>query len=414
MAARASQGANAAPVWRGAVVRLPVLHPPRLFGERDRTKGAPAPDQTTGPAKLWLVLANVRPGFRGCRIHAIIAVPEESVRVMTFATYRNWPRRRAPNIPMRCSMPSLLIVALLAVCGTPAKATDGPAAPGATADPSIPEPTDPALRDRERKTLIAFYRALGGPDWIERDFWDSARPVGEWHGVKTDADGRVVQLTIYDNNVTGTLPPVICELERLHTLHLSFNKLSGPLPDGLGKCRALRNLWLKGNKLTGRLPDSVAVLPELEYLDIHANAFTGPLPTVWNTPKLTIFRADDNRISGPLPEQLFRQTALQQIFLINNKLSGPIPTSLGGNLSTLLLSNNQLTGPIPEAAGRLKKLIDLRLDRNRLSGPIPATLVEAPSLQVLRLDHNRFSGSIPPGLAKHLTVFDASDNPDLR
>lgn len=129
---------------------------------------------------------------------------------------------------------------------------------------SRPEPADPALRDAERRALMEFYAALGGHDWLERDFWGSDRPVGEWHGVETDAEGRVVRLTIYDNNLEGALSAAICRLERLQTLHLSFNKISGALPEALGECRALKNLWLKGNKLTGRLPDSVAVLPELE------------------------------------------------------------------------------------------------------------------------------------------------------
>jgi hypothetical protein len=132
------------------------------------------------------------------------------------------------------------------------------------------------LRERERRALLTFYEALGGPDWIERDFWGSDRPVGEWHGVKTDEDGRVIRLTIYDNNLQGELSAAICGLARLHTLHLSFNKITGPLPDELGDCRALKNLWLKGNKLTGRLPASVAVLPALEYLDVHANDLSGP------------------------------------------------------------------------------------------------------------------------------------------
>jgi hypothetical protein len=171
-----------------------------------------------------------------------------------------------PNTLARCAAPGLLAICLLlgASFSPPEAAEDTPRrAPDAK---SIPEPKDAALRDRERKTLIAFYEALGGSDWIQRDFWASNRPAGEWHGVETDEDGRVIALTVYDNNVTGTLPPAVCALERLQTLHLSFNKLSGPLPDGLGNCRALKNLWLKGNKISGRLPDSVAVLPELEYL----------------------------------------------------------------------------------------------------------------------------------------------------
>jgi Leucine-rich repeat (LRR) protein len=279
---------------------------------------------------------------------------------------------------------------------------------------SLPEPKDAAVRDRERKAMIEFYEALGGHDWIERDFWGSDRPVGEWHGVTTDAEGYVVQLTIYDNNLVGPVSAAICRLERLHTLHLSFNKISGELPDKLGECRTLKNLWVKGNKITGRLPDSLAVLPELEYLDLHANEMSGPLPTIWNTPKLKIVRAEDNRISGALPAQMFRQPALEEVFIHNNELSGPIPIPHSPSLRAVILANNKLTGPVPEEFGRLKKLTDLRLNRNQLTGIIPASLLSAESLQVLRVDHNQLTGTVPAGLAKRLMVFDASNNPGLK
>jgi hypothetical protein len=296
---------------------------------------------------------------------------------------------------------------LLSFC--PANAEEE-GAPGAN---PIPEPRDTVLRDQERRALIEFYDALGGPDWIEREFWRSERPVGEWHGVTTDGEGRIIKLTIYDNNVTGPLPPAICGLARLQTLHLSFNKISGPLPEKLGECRALQNLWLKGNKITGRLPDSVARLPELEYLDVHANEMSGALPAVWNTPKLKIFRADDNHLSGALPAQLLRQPLLEHLFLHNNELSGTLPNQLSQNLSILMLARNKLSGPIPAELGKLKKLTDLRLNRNQLSGPIPGSFTGAASLQVLRLDHNRLSGPIPSGLATRLAVFDVSNNPDV-
>jgi hypothetical protein len=300
-----------------------------------------------------------------------------------------------------------LTVLLLTIAGARAFAQ------AQTQPASLPEPRDPAIRESERKALIEFYNALGGPDWIERDFWGSDRPVGAWHGVTTDVDGRVVQLTIYDNNLTGPLSAAVCRLERLHTLHLSFNKITGALPDGLGQCRALRNLWIKGNKVTGRLPDGVATLPELEYLDLHANDMSGPLPTIWNTPKLKIFRAEDNRISGELPAQLLRQPSLEEFFIHNNALTGKIPTTLSASLRAVLLANNSLSGSIPEEFGMLKKLTDLRLNRNQLTGSIPKSFANATSLQVLRLDNNRLVGVVPADLAKRLMVFDASNNPGL-
>ena len=290
-------------------------------------------------------------------------------------------------------------------------ATDMPRA--TRGNSALPEPRNPDLRTHERHALMAFYEAMGGPDWIQRDFWGSDRPVGDWHGVGTDADGQVVTLTIYDNNLVGPLSPTICGLERLHTLHLSFNKISGALPDGLGACRALKNLLVKGNRLTGRVPDPVAILPELEYLDIHANDLSGPLPAVWDTPKLRIVRGEDNRMSGALPAALLRQPRLEEFVLLNNELTGELPAQFSASLGSLLLSNNRLSGQIPGGLSALHRLTDLRLNRNQLSGAIPDSLAGLASLQVLRLDHNRLSGSVPPGLADRLTVFDVSGNPDL-
>ena len=137
-------------------------------------------------------------------------------------------------------------------------------------------------------------------------------------------------------------------------------------------------------------------------------------PAAWDAPKLKIFRAEDNRISGALPGPLLRQPELEQLFLHNNELTGAIPTTLGANLRSLLLANNRLSGRIPAELGQLKKLTDLRLNRNQLSGPIPANLTDAASLQVLRLDHNRLNGPAPAGLAKRLMLFDASHNPDMQ
>lgn len=58
-----------------------------------------------------------------------------------------------------------------------------------------------------------------------------------------------------------------------------------------------------------------------------------------------------------------------------------IATSFSANLRAVLLANNKLSGPVPEEIGRLKKLTDLRLNRNPLSGTIPGSLAGTASLQ---------------------------------
>ena len=67
----------------------------------------------------------------------------------------------------------------------------------------------------ERAALVALYNATEGGSWTTRTNWLSDRPIGEWHGVTTDGDGRVTALELHDNQLTGAIPP---ELGRLSNL----------------------------------------------------------------------------------------------------------------------------------------------------------------------------------------------------
>ena len=45
--------------------------------------------------------------------------------------------------------------------------------------------------DTDRAALEAFYDATGGASWTNNTNWKTAAPLDEWHGVTTDAAGRV-------------------------------------------------------------------------------------------------------------------------------------------------------------------------------------------------------------------------------
>ena len=83
--------------------------------------------------------------------------------------------------------------------------------------------------------------------------------------------------------------------------------------------------------------------------------------------------------------------------------SGSIPTTLGriweaANL-TLYLHYNDLTGQIPSELGKLTALTNLWLNNNKLSGEIPASLGDLTNLERWRLRGNHFTGCVPAGLA---------------
>ena len=57
----------------------------------------------------------------------------------------------------------------------------------------------------DRAVLEAFYDATGGAGWANSTNWKTA--LGEWYGVTTDSNGRVTQLDLGSNHLTGQIPP---------------------------------------------------------------------------------------------------------------------------------------------------------------------------------------------------------------
>lgn len=39
--------------------------------------------------------------------------------------------------------------------------------------------------------------------WKRKDGWGSCKPIGEWHGVTTNAQGRVIGLELDQNDLAG-------------------------------------------------------------------------------------------------------------------------------------------------------------------------------------------------------------------
>ena len=56
-------------------------------------------------------------------------------------------------------------------------------------------------------SLTALYQATLGEDWTNNGNWVSDVPLGGWHGVATDARGRVRILDLEENGLAGEIPP---------------------------------------------------------------------------------------------------------------------------------------------------------------------------------------------------------------
>jgi hypothetical protein len=71
--------------------------------------------------------------------------------------------------------------------------------------------------------------------------WLSDAPLSEWDGVKTDDDGRVIELDLNYNYLSGEIPAELGSLSNLE----------------LGSLSNLTNLRLLSNDLSGCVPSSL-------------------------------------------------------------------------------------------------------------------------------------------------------------
>ena len=258
----------------------------------------------------------------------------------------------------------------------------------------------------DRDVLVEVYDALGGPGWSNSRNWVTDAPVGTWHGVQVDGEGRVVELGLYQNRLAGAIPASLGRLSRLKYLRLQGNDgLTGPIPPELGDLSELQTLILKWNHLRTTIPPELGRLSNLRILDLELARLRGSIPAeigrLANLRRLNLSRnaVDGGQLAGTIPESLGDLTNLQSLYLSENNHTGPLPDEIGRltKLLSLDISRNDLTGPIP-ALNRLTNLLYLALSDNSLSGTLPAELGGLARLEVLAAERLELTGSVPAGL----------------
>ena len=233
----------------------------------------------------------------------------------------------------------------------------------------------------DRAALEALYDATGGAGWTNSASWTTAAPLGDWYGVTTDASGRVTELRLGENGLTGSIPTALASLGALQWLDLGLNELTGPIPRDLEDLVNLFFLNLSGNGLSGSVPAWFGNMSSLLALYLLGNELTGGIPDELGNLNLYGLGLSWNDLSvGPIPAWLRSYTNLRWLYLSGSDVTGEIPAWLGSlaNLESLYLGRNDLTGPVPGALGRLDNLEDLSLAYNwGVSGPLPSGLRRA-------------------------------------
>jgi Leucine-rich repeat (LRR) protein len=168
----------------------------------------------------------------------------------------------------------------------------------------------------EKQALLDFYLATNGENWVNT--WDIKEPVSNWHGITVE-NNQVTGISLLFNNIEGTLPASIGDLNNLKILELSFNKLSGTIPVEIGQLTSLELLIINGNDLNGSIPATIGDLETLRELHLSSNRLSGFIPgTIGNLSNLEILNLFDNNLSGTLPIGLSNLTKLKKLIIAEN------------------------------------------------------------------------------------------------
>ena len=286
----------------------------------------------------------------------------------------------------------------------------------------------------DRAVLALLYSATDGENWKANSNWLSDRPIREWHGVTSDAEGRVTGLYLSDNQLSGSIPPETGDLSQLQWLYLQKNELTGQVPrsffnlanlisfyfsDNPGLCAPVDKefqTWLQGKEgADGAACNPVADLNALTRLYNATDGVNWYRNSNWLSDRpirewhgvetddeghVTVLDLRWNDLNGTIPPELGGLSSLKELDLAGNQLTGTIPPELGSldNLEELDLWMNELTGTIPRKLGSLDNMTSLWLTDNLLTGEIPPVLGDLSNLENLGLSDNMLTGEIPPVL----------------
>ena len=287
----------------------------------------------------------------------------------------------------------------------------------------------------DREVLSMLYESTGGDNWLNKMNWMSGnKPLCSWHGVicNTDQDA-VIKIDLSSNNLGGTVPPMLFQMEHLQGINLRDNSINFEFKgietapvlrelfldstklislDGIGKAKKLQVLHLQQNNFNGEpIPEEIFELKSLRHLDLSDSLFGGTLPSaIEELSLLEEFYCRGNEITGTIPSSIGNLNYLEVLVLSENRFIGTIPSEMSAMMSLRSLFIDSFTrrsvglsGQMPDFSGAVN-LREIYLNANGLTGTVPADLLsnleDKDTTVTLGLKSNQFTGTVPTELKR--------------
>jgi Leucine-rich repeat (LRR) protein len=172
------------------------------------------------------------------------------------------------------------------------------------------------------QALDAFYNSTGGPNWYNKNNWLSNQPITTWYGININSSNGLIYLSLYDNNLIGSLPEEFGDLSIFYLIQIYYNPgLTGEIPESVGQLSNLQSLYIVNNNLTGEIPSSIGQLTNLQSLYLFNNKLSGNVPAeIGNMSQLYYFYIYGNQIEH-LPNEITNCNRLRYFLFNNNKIS---------------------------------------------------------------------------------------------
>ncbi|XP_061372394.1 putative receptor-like protein kinase At3g47110 [Gastrolobium bilobum] len=275
----------------------------------------------------------------------------------------------------------------------------------------------PSGNETDLHALLDFKNKIVEDPLHIMSFWNDSIHHCNWIGITCNiTNGRVMNLSLEQQRLGGTLTPSIGNLTFLTTLNLQNNNFHGELPQEVGNLLYLKRLIFSLNNFGRSIPGSLNHCTELSMLAAGGNNLTGTIPTwIGNLSYLSYINFAVNNLHGNIPPEIGLLSSLTFLVVYGNYLSGTVPSSIY-NISSiyyLTFSQNNLHGNLPADVGfTLPNLEVFAGGVNNFTGTIPESLSNASRLEILDFAENALTGSLPKNIGRlpHLKRLNFDDN----